>query len=476
MPIPRSFRLLVPLFVFLFLFAMMTAIAASPPAGPADEQLLVNGDFEAGFVTTTVGLDEGLIGAGWTPFVVTGTVRFQAGQVEPPLDRFQVLQGGGGVALAGIFQQAQNLQPGDVLHAEAQVFLPAGIDGISKTIGIDPFGGVDPRAPGIVWSQIVTTTASGPWQTIAVTATAAATRTTLFVRVEHGTTSLAGPVYIDDISLQLAGRVRRVYLPAVPVSNAPEPGGWQYQVSDIITGTPSCDSTGFSGVIRDENGRPVAGVQVAVWEAPSGMTISLSPPSGPDGRWQVVIDASAARAGRWQLAVVDDNGNYISPVVGRVAYLDSLASIEAPGIPTSDDCVNGHQQLHVNFKARREFPDYTLASVRFLSCQDNHLDHNLRLWVIDQAGNGLRGVPVAFQEAGGFTDQLSTGRDPFKPAGYIDYPIFRRQLWTTEVLSGTSDLSFPASSETAPYIDACSGNAWGHYSYEIVFQRRPGQP
>ena len=59
------------------------------------------------------------------------------------------------------------------------------------------------------------------------------------------------------------------------------------------------------------------------------------------------------------------------------------------GIPTHDDCINGHQWLTINFQRRNEFPLYTLASVRFLSCMENHMDHNLRLWVITVDGKGF---------------------------------------------------------------------------------------
>ena len=37
----------------------------------------------------------------------------------------------------------------------------------------------------------------------------------------------------------------------------------------------------------------------------------------------------------------------------------------------------------------------------------------------------------------------------------------------------SSDTTPPMSSETPPLLDTCSGNAWGHFSYEVVFQRRP---
>ena len=207
--------------------------------------------------------------------------------------------------------------------------------------------------------------------------------------------------------------------------------------------------------------------------ATAGQPSFVSLPTGTDGRWEIVLDPGQPLAGRWYVAVVNQALQPISPVVGQVAYADVAANPETRGIPTNDDCGNGHQWLTINFQRRSQFPLYTLASVRFLSCMENHMDHNLRLWVITVEGQGIRGLPVHLQETGGFVDEPLTGRDEYKPAGYIDYPIFRRQSWTASVVGSSSDTTPPMSSETPPVLDTCSGNAWGHYSYEIVFQRRP---
>ena len=97
--------------------------------------------------------------------------------------------------------------------------------------------------------------------------------------------------------------------------------------------------------------------------------------------------------------------------------------------------------------------------------------------VFDTQGNGLNGIKVQMSWPNPDPDtqfpETLTGRDPFKPPGYIDYPIYSRQNWTTRVVGPSSDTTPVMSSETPLVIDACSGNAWGHFSYEIVFQRRP---
>lgn len=273
-------------------------------------------------------------------------------------------------------------------------------------------------------------------------------------------------------SLQPTAEGYQVFLPAVPVSGVGQASPWQYQATGVITGTASCDSTGMHGLITDEGGRPLAGTRVGVWAADPAGDSFLSQPTESDGRWEIMLDQEGPLAGRWLVAVVDDSGLPVSPVVGTVAYQDLPSQVQAAGIPTHEDCVNGHQWLTVNFRARSEYPEYVLASTRFLSCSENHRDHNIRLWVIEQDGTGIKGVAVRFQEVGGFSDDVLTGRDIFKPQGYVDYPIFARQTWMTSVLAGTSDVSPLMSSEAPPVVDSCPGNEWGHYSYEVVYQRR----
>lgn len=443
------------------------------PARHQDEPLpLYNGDFEHGFMPVTIGGGAGEVGTGWTPFVPNGAPYFLAGQISPPLNRWQVLYGPAGTYDAGIYQRIGGVAFGDTLRAQVRVYLPPAFDGITKTIGIDPLGGLDPQAPSIVWSQ----RGSGrPWHTLSVTATAAATQTTVFVRVQQP--AGATPIYVglDDVSLARVRRGVNQYFPLMLTPSNTLTPTWQYHVSDIITGTTSCTSTGLRGTIMAANGVPQAGVRVAVWPATAPGQPHLSAPTGSDGRWQVVLNASAPEAGRWQVAVVNEAGQVISPIVGEIAYADLSPIVEAPGVPTHADCINGHQWLHIDFAARTAFPEYTLASVRYISCLDNHLDHNIRLWVIDQDGVGQAGTMVRFQEIGGYTTDVRTGADPFKPPGYIDFPIFRRQEWTTRVLDGSSDVANGMSSTTPPIIEPCAGNAWGHYSYEVVYQHRRSQ-
>ena len=338
------------------------------------------------------------------------------------------------------------------------------MDGITKTIGLDPLGGSDPTAPSVVWSSAGS---DGSWSTLVVTATAVATQTTVFVRVEQAADGRHGLVFVDDITLQRVGRTLRTFLPymTMPLGDPT----WQYQATGIITGAASCVSTGLQGRVVAAGGTPQAGVRVKVWSAQPGGP-QMTAVTASDGRWQALLDPAAPLAGRWQVAVVDGRERLLSPLVGQIGFLDSLSAVEAPGIPTSADCINGHQWLTVNFQAQTTFPDYTLVSTRYISCQDNHMNHNLRVWVIEADGTQHRGTLVRFHERGGFEQDVPTGADAYKPAGYIDYNLPRTQEFAMHVLAGPSDMTAFLSSMTPPIIESCTGNTWGHYSYEVIFQ------
>lgn len=443
--------------------------AASPRPGADTPLPLLNGDFEAGFSPILIGGVSGAVGNGWTPFVISGTLAFQAGQVEPPLNHWQVFFADAGSYRAGIAQTVTgDLQPQDNLRATARVYPPSRVDGITKTIGLDPLGGSDPTAPSVVWSS---DGSDGAWATLTVTATAAATQTTVFVKVEQAAGGPHGLVFVDDVTLQRVARPQRVFLPymTMPLGDPT----WQYQAVGIITGAASCTSTGLQGRVVAPGGAPQAGVRIKVRSAqPGGPQMTVV--TAADGRWQALLDQAAPLAGRWQVAVVDGRERLLSPLVGQIGFLDSLSAVEAPGIPTSADCVNGHQWLTVNFQTQTNFPDYTLVSTRYISCQDNHMNHNLRVWVIEADGTQRRGTLVRFHERGGFEQDMATGADTFKPAGYIDYNLPRTQEFALHVLGGASDATAFLSSMTPPIIESCTGNTWGHYSYEVIFQHRAG--
>lgn len=239
---------------------------------------------------------------------------------------------------------------------------------------------------------------------------------------------------------------------------------WQFQADGMIVGQPDCSRTSLGGTIRDESGLPLAGVRVKAWAPEWGQAISA--PSDAAGHWEIHIADVPYRA-RWQLAIVNDAGQMISPIVGQMYTPDHQP---AAGIPTSGDCVNGHQRLIINWKARSSWNDFVLASARFLSCEENHGNHNIYLWVVDRQGLGINGVYLRLFLPDGSYEDRPTGWDPYRPAGYLDFSMGPREERRVRVRDYTSDWAEGLSNTTPPISDACAGNSWGHLSYHVVFQ------
>lgn len=251
-----------------------------------------------------------------------------------------------------------------------------------------------------------------------------------------------------------------------PTPTATGPGHpiWQYQADGIIVGQPNCSQTSLGGTIFDEGGLPLAGVRVKAWAPEWGEATSA--PSDGSGQWNIHV-ASSPFAAHWQLAVVNEAGQIISPIAGQ-QYVPQIGG-EIAGIPTSGNCTDGHQRLTINWKACSTWTDFVAASVRFLSCEENHMNHNIYNWVLDSEGNGINNVWLRFYLPSSYTDSR-TGIDTYKPAGYLDFPMFAHDERRVEVRDYSSDLVEGISNITPPIIDACGGNAWGHYSYQVVFQ------
>ena len=427
--------------------------------------LLTNGTFSGDFVNVN-GHD--FVSKGWTPFVLNGAPTFQQGGTRQPENSWQMIYAPSGTYTAGVYQQLEGkVQTGDLLRFEAQVYLPSNVDGIEKSVGIDPTGGTDAASDQIVWND---TGDGSPWQTLGVTATAIITHVTVFIRVEQPENSLHSMVYMDNATLT---RTSKSYVPnIVNTRNAQNPPQWQYAVSGIITGEASCNFTDMRGIITNEAGQPRAGVRVKTWSATDDQIQYISQPSESDGSWRIVLNDKTAINGRWLVAVINDASEIISPVVGKVAFLDSLTDVQSIGLPTHDDCSNGHQRLRINFTERATFPAYTLASVRFLSCMENHGNHHIRVWVIEKDGQQLKNVGVRFREINGFEYQGSTGEKSDKPVGYIEYTTAGGQRWNVNVTTDASDTTNQLSTVTPPIDSTCNGNYMGHYSYEVVFQKR----
>ncbi|GAB4333074.1 MAG: hypothetical protein Kow00117_17200 [Phototrophicales bacterium] len=118
---------------------------------------------------------------------------------------------GGGTFTAFIYQQV-TVQPGTTVQGGAWVFIE-GNTGIAR-VGIDPNGGTNPYASGIVWAE---TAARGQWSTPSVSATANNSTITLFLFATQSQPSNPNGVYWDAAYLYgTAGTSAPQAQPAAP--------------------------------------------------------------------------------------------------------------------------------------------------------------------------------------------------------------------------------------------------------------------
>ena len=116
---------------------------------------------------------------------------------------------------------------------------------------------------------------------------------------------------------------------------------------------------------------------------------------------------------------------------------------------------------------------YRLAGWRQLAPCENQGGHTLFINVVDPAGNGIAGVPLLV-EFGGDSDVIYTGQKLDKGPGWAEYPMYGG--YTVRVAEATSDVT-PMLSSKLPEDQRCDStnnnvaNSFGHYSYEVVFQR-----
>jgi hypothetical protein len=97
-------------------------------------------------------------------------------------------------------QQTVSAQPGSAVTATAWTLTYRdGQAGIGNRIGIDPWGGNDPRAERIVWSEKADT--GGAWQQIEVTARAESDRVTVFLEHDQDAANPWNVSAFDDVSL-----------------------------------------------------------------------------------------------------------------------------------------------------------------------------------------------------------------------------------------------------------------------------------
>jgi hypothetical protein len=126
--------------------------ALKNPCSLDPENLIVNGSMASGGGSTA---------DGWQSFVLDGSPQFSwvgNEQIDPNGSQFIVSTG---TFDAGVYQTVHSLQPnvyysfrlGYSLAAKSYSGPNVRVDTIGRKVGVDPFGGTDPRSPNILWGR-----------------------------------------------------------------------------------------------------------------------------------------------------------------------------------------------------------------------------------------------------------------------------------------------------------------------------------
>jgi len=247
------------------LVIMAAGIAPCPGAAlaqPPMPNLLVNGGLETPYYAQ--GRPTATAPNGWTLWV-------GAGQPEalPHADRPQIHEGkaawtlrspGAPFTAAGV-QRVTGLTPGMAVQASAYAWLitcadAAGGCTIAEVpyhrsdsranaqvrIGIDPAGGTDPTAPGVIWSE--TAAPYDQWGALSVTATASGEAITVFLYMTQETGLAVNTVFWDDVSLVQAEGAALAATATTPAETARPASPSSPTPTQPPTATPSPTSTG----------------------------------------------------------------------------------------------------------------------------------------------------------------------------------------------------------------------------------------
>jgi len=210
--------------------------ASSQAAGT---NLLTNGDFEGGFrrIDNARELE---VANGWLPWWDARATRPEWKDAAISIDPRRVHGGqhaqqwfnNWAKHTGGIYQRVAGLVPGSTLHLEAwvQAFSSAG-DDFSRSdgryrmrIGIDPYGGIDPEAAEIVWSD-----GGGAvqpydaYQRVEVQTVAKSDRATVFIWGQAEWALKHNDAYVDDVRLCVVGGAIPTPIPGTPTPGPPTP-------------------------------------------------------------------------------------------------------------------------------------------------------------------------------------------------------------------------------------------------------------
>jgi len=146
--------------------------------------------------------------AGWTPFVLQGDLVFMQ-DIDTVFGAPSLrMWSDGGTFKAGIHTRVGNVQPGVAYKASLGWAAPNAPSTFGRQLGIDPTGGTDPAAASVVWGpmhwgegRIVNYPPGKKGPNIDVSAVAQAESITLFILVDHNSSTGNNFIFIDAITL-----------------------------------------------------------------------------------------------------------------------------------------------------------------------------------------------------------------------------------------------------------------------------------
>jgi hypothetical protein len=167
--------------------------------------------------------------AGWTHFVLQGDLTFDQHTDTyfgaPSLRMWS----DGGTFKAGIYTHVDNVQPGVAYKASLSWGAPSPPETFGRQLGIDPTGGTDPTAGTVVWGPMywgpgaIVNHPLGQGANIDVSAVAQADTITLFIMVDHNSSTGTNFIFIDAISL-IVDPVQPAATPSpIPATATPVP-------------------------------------------------------------------------------------------------------------------------------------------------------------------------------------------------------------------------------------------------------------
>jgi hypothetical protein len=237
-----------------------TPDSASAQATGAVPLGLLNGGFEAGFREVD-GVHELKVADDWDPWWDERAARPEYKRADPTVDARRVRSGNSAqqwfnnyaTHTAGVLQRVENIPVGATMTLEAWVqAFSSGKDDFSQSagkyrmrIGIDPYGGLDPESPDVVWSN--DGHAIEPYDEykyLAVSVPARSDRATIFIWGQAEWALKHNNAYVDDV---------RVWATEGPNPTACPPTPIVTPCPTCPPGTSSCPSLeAIRGTIREE--------------------------------------------------------------------------------------------------------------------------------------------------------------------------------------------------------------------------------